>query len=79
MNFIFYWTVNIWVAASCLGRAHNFKESVEYIYIITSTIVFTTSFTIIRMKQTQFFEMIEICEGILQKSELKSIKIFIEI
>lgn len=69
INFIFYWSMNIWVAVTLLSRAQNLNESVEYIYIITSTIVYTISLTILRLKQTKLFELIDICDGIVLKSK----------
>lgn len=69
VNLIVYGSLSTWATVSLIYRVHGANDYMEYIFMITSNVMFIILFAIIGAKQAKLFELIDGCEGIVQKSK----------
>lgn len=60
-------SLSIWATASLYQREHNLNDYMEYIFMITASIVFIVSFAIVHTTQKKIFELVDTCERIVLK------------
>lgn len=69
VNLILYGMLCTWATVSLLYRVHGLNDYMEYVFMITSNVMFIILFAIIGAKQAKLFELIDGCERIVEKSK----------
>lgn len=69
VNLIVHGLLSMWATMSLLCSVSDVNDYMEYIFMITGNILFVILFAIIHLKQNKFFELIDSCEGIVERSK----------